>query len=830
MACSVSVRALRHPVLILLLSGVAAASDLVAPTEVVAQILVGRVTEAGNRRAVVGAIVRILPASGEGGVGVLTDADGRYRVAAPGAGTYSVVVERIGYAVSRFERVAMPASGTLELDLTVQTSAIDLVGFEVTGKGRSCELVATAAVETQAVWDEARKALEAARWTEQAASLRFRIRSREALLDVRSLAVREGDRHIRTEWGPNTVRSLPPQDLSEGGYVRDADDGSLELFAPDAAALLSSEFLATHCLELAAGPDSLPGRIGLRFRPVPGRQQRDIEGALWLDATSFRLEQLDFQYTNLPAWPGVEHAGGMVRFAELPDGRWIVRDWRIRAPVVGIVRSAGLNGTVERLMATGIAERGSEVLVAEGGGITWLADRPTGSVRGLAFDSLRSSPLKGAEVRLAGRSWRTRSDAQGRFSIEGIPPGVYRVEFSHPHLDSLGVEPGWREVEVAAGRTAELELAVPSWGTVLALGCASGGRHIVGLVTVAATGDPLPGASVVALDALSAEGVPLRTQTDSNGAFRLCGLPGSGPVHVVARVGPRTSNPRQATPPLLGYARADLVIDLSAGRVGAEAEPRSTLRAVSGSVLDIETQQPVGDVLVELLDTAGTSVSQSLTDFQGRFVLPLRADGGTVLRARRLGYADVLSGPLEGLGSRMVEVRMAPEALKLEGLVVAVEAKVAKLDRSGFYQRRFLSGGQFLVREEIEAMVPTRTTDILRRLPGVQPVTFGSESGNTTVRRVQLRGAVRFMNDQRCLPGLYIDGTLLRQPVIPTPEGLGDPFRWLSNYPQIDELVNPQDIEAMEVYDTPAVTPAQFQAPGPPCGVIVIWTRGGPGG
>src|SRR4029453_5669250 len=80
----------------------------------------------------------------------------------------------------------------------------------------------------------------------------------------------------------NPFVSVPAAQLSANGYVR---QGSTEntYFAPDAAVLLSDEFLRDHCFRLRQGEGRREGLIGLGFEPVRGRNKPDIAGTLWID-------------------------------------------------------------------------------------------------------------------------------------------------------------------------------------------------------------------------------------------------------------------------------------------------------------------------------------------------------------------------------------------------------------------------------------------------------------------------------------------------------------------------------------------------------------------
>jgi len=73
----------------------------------------------------------------------------------------------------------------------------------------------------------------------------------------------------------------------------------------------------------------------------------DIRGTIWLDRESAQLRQLNFEYTRVPKWARGTEATGELRFAPLPDGGWIVQQWRLRVPVPRVdlgTRQASLQG------------------------------------------------------------------------------------------------------------------------------------------------------------------------------------------------------------------------------------------------------------------------------------------------------------------------------------------------------------------------------------------------------------------------------------------------------------------------------------------------------
>lgn len=793
---------------------------VLAPPVLGAQTVVGTVRDQGTGQPVLGAMVRLMADSSWTGALFLTAADGRFSLRAPAAGRYALRVERIGFASTTAGPVDLPAGMTLSFDLNVLASAVRLEGLEVAAERRRCSLDDDPRGETQTLWGEVRKALDAARWTEREAGLQFQVVRRTRTLDPSGRHVLDEQRRTSSAYGGNSVRTLPPGELASKGYV--VDEGEfIYYYGPDAEVLLSDDFLATHCFAVVEGAEDQPGMVGLRFDPVRGRDVADIEGVLWVDRATARLERVEFVYTRLGRRPGVDQARGEVRFAELSDGRWIVRDWGIWAPVMGLSRQFVAGKLVERVMVTGVQEEGSEVLQVRGRDVEWRADLPWGRVTGTVWDSIAGRSLTNAEVSLGGRSRITRTDAQGAFIIDDVAPGTYWVTFNHPVLDTLGVDAAWQEVVVEPEGEARVSLAVPGLTSVLALHCAPPGV-VVGRVRSDA-GEPLGGVVVTAEGAPARGSVPLSAVTQPDGGFWICGGEGGDSLQLVAQLGPVVSEPRVVALAAVGFVEADLTLTLPRSESVATPSVGDGRPALVGTVVDAVTRQPVEGALVRLVSPGGEVAAEALSDGRGR-VLLLPGDGGTfTVRTGRLGYGLSEGEPMEIFrGTRRVEIRLATEAIPLEEMVVTVRGTVPALERNGFYEREVQTTGRFVVREDIERLPTPSTSALLMRVPGIGPVTFNEESAESTKRRIQFSRA-RSGVDWRCLPLIYVDGGMARAGGIFSPD---DPSRW----PTEEELVGPHDIEAMELYSTRLSAPARFQGPGSECGVVVIWTRRGVGG
>lgn len=91
-------------------------------------------------------------------------------------------------------------------------------------------------------------------------------------------------------------------------------------------------------------------------------------------------------------------------------------------------------------------------------------------------------------------------------------------------------------------------------------------------------------------------------------------------------------------------------------------------QSIEGRVTESLAQQPVAGAQVQLLDTAGVSVANVVTDSSGSFSLRAPEAGEYRLRTDRVGLRSTLTRavPLAGDETVAVEVRMAPEPVVMD--------------------------------------------------------------------------------------------------------------------------------------------------------------------
>jgi hypothetical protein len=217
---------------------------------------------------------------------------------------------------------------------------------------------------------------------------------------------------------------------------------------------------------------------------------------------------------------------------------------------------------------------------------------------------------------------------------------------------------------------------------------------------------------------------------------------------------------------------------------------------------------------------SGQPNARALTDNQGRFELTNVEPGTHELQFSLIGYGP-RSVPVVVHPGRTLEVdaSLATDAIELEPIQVVVRSSY--LERSGFYQRERSSMGRFFDRSELDKMLATDLSDVLRRVPGVA-LRQADDKDFLTVAQSRRSiswglsgdpgifspGATRRSGDngrQPCTLSIYLDGVR-------------------SFYPYL-EWINVDLVEAVEVYRSGISAPPMFMAPGSSCGTIVLWSR-----
>ena len=444
-------------------------------------------------------------------------------------------------------------------------------------------------------------------------------------------------------------------------------------------------------------------------------------------------------------------------------------------------------------------------------------------VTGSVVDSIHGGiPLQGAIIKINDTNRQAKTDANGRFQIDSIPPGEHSLSMIHPLLDTLGVAINTRAVPFQAGNTLAVELAVPSAQTVLEMSCPAAWRRrgpsaLVGKVLDADTDTPLVGAKVsltwqeLSLTTLRKE-PRVRTQpVGPDGTYRICGLPAGVDGNVQAEYnGRKTAEVRvvmdEANP--LGFQSLRI-----GTTVVADATPDTTRRQ-PGAAAPRDTAPPrlrgPARLTGKVINAAGAPVANARVDISGTGAATLSRDDGTfgftdlpsgtqALVVRQLGFEPVeMAVELSGKAPKTVTVTMTKPARVLDPVAVVAERSKDGLDQVGFARRKKNGFGYFMGPEEIQNRQATRMTDLFRTVPSLRVVPSGMDYVVES-NRDAMGGCVNYVVD-------------------------GSPYKSLFAG-DIDRLMPPNDVAAIEVY-TGSSTPAEFQTPGnSSCTTIVMWSK-----
>jgi len=526
---------------------------LMLPTTGSAQSVIVRVVDPTSS-PVFGALTYLVAPSGAIVKNALTDERGRALFIGIPAASYTVRVDMIGMATGESSLLEVAEGMSVLQDIRLESSAIRLEGIEVELDGGRCTLrPGEEGLAIATVWDEARKALSAAAFTDELGSYRYETMIYNRQLDMNRTILSEEETR-RAGYMRTPFDSRPAEDLVQNGFVQ--DDGQERLyFAPNAAVLLSDVFLDTHCFRLARSDDGSGNMIGLQFEPT-GENKRvpDIAGTMWLDTETAELLWLEFRYEYVDQDISSRDVGGRVDFRRMPTGAWIVSDWWIRMPV--IAQQVDYQG-VPRRFVKGSHETGGRVLeVREAGGRSLGQRVQTGGVEGVVVDSL-GIVRQGVRVGVVGANQQVFTNALGRYSITGLTPGRYQVGFADPALEQYGYVPESIARDVIRGEVATLDHHLPALADILFDACRSEPRPEDSAVLTGRVLDtrnrPVEGATVqvrwtaisrISSARISGDVFGFETTSDASGVYRFCQVPRNVPLEVLATFGDNRSTPQ----------------------------------------------------------------------------------------------------------------------------------------------------------------------------------------------------------------------------------------------------------------------------------------------
>jgi hypothetical protein len=243
------------------------------------------------------------------------------------------------------------------------------------------------------------------------------------------------------------------------------------------------------------------------------------------------------------------------------------------------------------------------------------------------------------------------------------------------------------------------------------------------------------------------------------------------------------------------YFRDILAISAMCGAIATPAYSQ-------GAVLAGRVLSDSGIVLIGAEVVLNGPQNSQRTNDKGEFKFTGVPAGLQIVGVRMPGFAPKID---------TIKVEEASEILRefklsrIETTLPEVPVTTTLLDRKlfEFHERRRMGIGRFLDSAEFANARGTRTSDRLKKLPGLK-IGRGRFSSEAYVLSTRSPGKVAFGSDV-CRAAIWLDGIKLTD----------------FNVNQLD----PSMIAAVEWYAGPASVPAKFNVTSSVCGVLVIWTR-----
>ncbi len=795
-----------------------------APVSLRAQSLRGTVLLPDSVTAAAGVIVQASDARGAILQRTLSDVRGHFAL------TFSMTVSaaapielrllRIGFAPTVLHGVRVAERAVAPLIIVLGAERVQLARVTVRGED-VCRMDASDGREVARVWEEARKAMLASQLAEMEPLLAEWVEYQREL-DTLGGVVRSQRMQAVQKPTLHAFRSAPAEQLAARGYVERENDGTTYR-APDLDVLLSESFAAIHCFHLEPASGSKAGMIGVGFRPAKSRGAIiDIEGTFWIDQTTNELRTLEYRYTNIPDAASRAGAGGAVEFQRIPTGSWLVSRWHIRMPQYStrsqVVRAISITRASMGMSVTGAVSEISGLAVT-GAQVTRVARGDTGlfSVTGnqlrmqlVSHDT--GARFRGSTVALVGTEHIGQADDLGSVRIGPILAGRYRAALSTPVMDSLGVQPIEREIEISDDSTRVESVEMPTGEEMLRTACSAdvakrGLAHIRGVVRDSAGN----GIARLPLTLTWIQNVSLvdsrllwmeqsrNARTDDAGAWHLCGAPREALITVrIASSSVRgEGNTRLATHEPFG------TVDVRATVLSAALLATDGLRgsAIAEFTVTDADHRPLPDALLDVLVAKGKS-RLIRADSTGVVLVPGLDAGSLRVRARQLGYAAGELTVMIAPGRNTVPIildRVRPPTLD----TIRVLGNATVLTRHEEFENRRRRGDATAVvtRAEIEARNPVSTWQLLTRLTSVMVVDSADKKVVRTSRRMSIPCVVR----------IGVNGTLLAE-----------------SEPDVRNLPPPSEVHGIEVFSGISTAPVQYGAhftDVPMCGLVMVWTR-----
>jgi len=417
-------------------TSIALAGLLACASVASAQRISGTVALPGGGRNAGGLMVIARDATGGDLSRAVTSDEGRFALTLPRPGAVKVTVQRVGFDDVVILEREVAAGEVITID-TVASARNMLLPARGAAPPNSCIGDPQSKEYVAQLLGEARKAFLAmqiglsrpgvsARW----ASIDHRI-AQNGRDTARFVLARRSGALLGAFGSPALA------ELQRSGFVVTA--GADRIFrGVDVPALLSPWFTDSYCFTAV---ESSHSTLSLMFEPKTRRRDYvDISGALHFSRSTLEPTSLEYIYVGLPADEAQREAGGKIVFGRSNGGSWLVTDWMIRFPQMGLVELETFRSQDRaRLLQPEVLGHefigGTTTAVLEGTRRIYAKEVPgaqmSPAVRTLCHETVLAGPT-GA--------------AQGRLTTGGRPVSGSRIRATwRVGVDIGGEVPLWRD-------------------------------------------------------------------------------------------------------------------------------------------------------------------------------------------------------------------------------------------------------------------------------------------------------------------------------------------------------------------------------------------------
>jgi hypothetical protein len=542
------------------------AATILVASAVRAQEVRVEVVEASTGKPLVGANVSLFDSAAAVPLGGgFTDQNGRIDLRAPSRGPYRLRADKAGYDGWLSVQLHLGARPILVRAGMAPTRSPATV---VSRSESACQQLTGPGTAAGDLWVEMKKALTASALTEAQGLVPLDVDLYERVLNKDLEVVSErAEQRARVSRRPVTGISWDQLDPARRG-----DAPSSDIYrAPDAATIVSDQFVKSHCFNAIRGYGLETGLTGLEFRPARVGGSSDLTGVLWLDPKTNLLRSLNFDYVNLPIALRIARTSGRLEFQRLPSGQWIVPRWYIRMPRVVRVAASNIGSptasrdTLIGYQEVGGAARPAGTARAQGRGAGNTAssaslsasdvDSPPSEnqsvITGIVYDSTSGRGLSGVQVSTAGGRFKTVTSSGGRYELATDGAINDTITFEHPRLRLFQVPERRQLISVRAASRGQASVIIPSYGTVRKRLCGQNetGTESQGFMAgyvKDASGKPIARAHVWATSQIlwveqngrlvsTNQQRTVETDTNDDGSYVLCGF--TRGAQITAKVG-----------------------------------------------------------------------------------------------------------------------------------------------------------------------------------------------------------------------------------------------------------------------------------------------------